>query len=167
MYMAIVHYELLLQWEWHGQCYWIIHSDHIHGYYFSYTCTCIIPAISLNPLPFFSSSFSPSLLSSMPQRSYKTDPDEANERVCVATWNNCAYTISSLRTPHTPHSLTELSYSIPLSNLSYHPSFLRSLSIRIPSLQFPPPIVHSILFSVLSPSFPRVELKAEKPVPSH
>jgi hypothetical protein len=27
---------------------------------------------------------------------YKADPDETNERVCVAEWNNCAYTITSL-----------------------------------------------------------------------
>ncbi|CAI8057989.1 E3 ubiquitin-protein ligase UBR2, partial [Geodia barretti] len=27
---------------------------------------------------------------------FKADPDERNERVCVAEWNNCAYTITSL-----------------------------------------------------------------------
>ena len=30
------------------------------------------------------------------QTAFKADPDETNERVCVAEWNNCAYTITSL-----------------------------------------------------------------------
>ena len=33
------------------------------------------------------------------QTASKTDPDEKNERVCVAEWNNCAYTITSLGMP--------------------------------------------------------------------
>ena len=34
------------------------------------------------------------------QRAYSTDPDEMSEKVCVAEWNNCAYTIASLGEVH-------------------------------------------------------------------
>ena len=30
------------------------------------------------------------------QRAYGVDPDSNDERVCLAQWNNCGYTISSL-----------------------------------------------------------------------
>ena len=39
------------------------------------------------------------------QMAFKADPDERNERVCVAEWNNCAYTISSLGTHTHTHTL--------------------------------------------------------------
>ena len=40
------------------------------------------------------------------QMAFKADPDERNERVCVAEWNNCAYTITSLGTYIHIHTCT-------------------------------------------------------------
>ena len=42
------------------------------------------------------------------QMAFKADPDERNERVCVAEWNNCAYTITSLGTYIHIHMYTVL-----------------------------------------------------------
>ena len=47
------------------------------------------------------------------QMAFKADPDEKNERVCEAEWNNCAYTITSLGT-YTVHctQLTICTYGV-------------------------------------------------------